>query len=124
MIRQVTDSDLERVRVFLESHVDTSLFLLSTLASLGPRLGPHLNSGNYWLIEEGGAIVAVFCLTRRGNLLVQAGGRTDLAEQIFEASEAEPIDVCGVVGEWATAEAIWRFVQADPRFEAAHNLKD
>src|SRR4029077_11087448 len=89
MIGHVTDSDLQRVRAFLESHVDTSLFLLSTLAALGPRLGHHLNSGNFRLIEAHGQIVAVFCLTRRGNLLVQAGGRTDLAEQIFEACETE-----------------------------------
>ena len=59
MIRHVTDSDLERVRAFLESHVDTSLFLLSTLAALGPRLGHHLNSGNFRKIEEDGEIVAV-----------------------------------------------------------------
>jgi uncharacterized protein len=124
MIRHVTDSDLERVRAFLESHVDTSLFLLSTLAALGPRLGQHLNSGNFRKIEEDGEIVAVFCLTRRGNLLVQAGGRTDLAEQIFEACESEPIEVRGVVGEWPMAEALWKLLRADPRFETSHNLKD
>src|SRR3954468_6426048 len=99
MIRHVTDSDLERVRGFLESHVDTSLFLLSTLAALGPRLGSHLSSGNFRFIEEAGNIAAVFCLPRRGNLLVQAGGRTRFAEQIFEACEAEPIEVRGIVGE-------------------------
>src|SRR3954470_18146295 len=104
MIRHVTDSDLERVRAFLESHVDTSLFLLSTLAALGPRLGSHLNSGNFRLVEEDGKIAAVCCLTRRGNLLVQAGGRRDLAEQIFEACETEPIEVRGIVGEWTSAE--------------------
>ena len=124
MIRHVTDSDLERVRAFLESHVDTSLFLLSTLAALGPRLGHHLNSGNFRKIEENGEIVAVFCLTRRGNLLVQAGGRIDLAEQIFEACESEPIEVRGVVGEWPMAEALWKLLRADPRFETSHNLKD
>lgn len=124
MIRHVTDSDLDRVRVFLESHVDTSLFLLSTLAALGPRLGQHLNSGNFRLIEEAGQVVAVCCLTRRGNLLVQAGGRTDLAEQIFEACEGEPIEVRGVVGEWPMAEALWKFLRADPRFETTHHLKD
>jgi predicted GNAT family acetyltransferase len=124
MLRHVTDSDLDPVRAFLESHVDTSLFLLSTLAALGPRLGQHLNSGNFWLIDEQGQIVAVFCLTRRGNLLVQAGGRTDLAEQVFEACETEPIEVRGVVGEWPMAEALWTLLRADPRFETTHNLKD
>jgi predicted GNAT family acetyltransferase len=124
MIRHVTDSDLQRVRAFLESHVDTSLFLLSTLAALGPRLGSHLNSGNFRLIEEGGRVAAVFCLTRRGNLLVQAGGRTDLAERIFEECEAEPLEVRGIVGEWPAAEALWKLLRADPRFEPTHALKD
>jgi hypothetical protein len=124
MIRHVTDSDLERVRAFLERHVDTSLFLLSTLAALGPRLGSHLNSGNFRLIEEGGKVSAVFCLTRRGNLLVQAGGRTDLAERIFEDCEAEPMEVRGIVGEWPMAAALWKLLRADPRFEPTHALKD
>jgi predicted GNAT family acetyltransferase len=124
MIRHVTDPDLQRVRAFLESHVDTSLFLLSTLAALGPRLGSHLNSGNFRLIEEGGQVVAVFCLTRRGNLLVQAGGRTELAERIFEDIEAEPLEVRGIVGEWPMAEALWKLLRADPRFEPTHALKD
>jgi ribosomal protein S18 acetylase RimI-like enzyme len=104
--------------------VDTSLFLLSTLSALGPRLGPHLNSGNFRLVEENGTIVAVFCLTRRGNLLVQAGGRADLAEPIFEACHAESIDLRGVVGEWPIAEALWELLRADPRFVPTHNLKD
>src|SRR5689334_14942488 len=124
MIRHVTDSDLGQVRAFLESHVDTSLFLLSTLSALGPRLGTHLNSGNFRLIEEGGNIVAVWCLTRRGNLLVQAGARVDLAEAIFAACEAEPVAIRGVVGEWATAEALWNLLRADPLFAPTHALKD
>src|SRR4030081_3805902 len=124
MIRHVTDSDIERVRAFLESHVDTSLFLLSTLAALGPRLGSHLNSGNFRVMQEGARLPSVFCLTRRGNLLVQAGGRVDLAEQIFEDCETEPMEVRGIVGEWPTAEALWKLLCADPRFGPTPALKD
>jgi ribosomal protein S18 acetylase RimI-like enzyme len=117
MIRLVDTEDLERVRGFLEAHVETSLFLLSNLAIFGPRLGESWNSGNYRLVEEAGRIVAVFCLTRRGNLLVQAGGRADLAEGILEACESESIDVSGVAGEWPIAAALWDLLLADPRFE-------
>jgi ribosomal protein S18 acetylase RimI-like enzyme len=124
MLRHVTDSDLEGVRAFLEAHADTSLFLLSTLAALGPRLGQHANSGNFWLAEEAGRIVVVFCVTRRGNLLVQAGGRVDLASEILAASATEPVEVRGVVGEWPTAHSLWRLLSADPGFEPTHNLKD
>jgi len=124
MIRHVTDGDLERVRAFLEHHADSSLFLLSTLAALGPRLGEHPNSGNYQLVEEAGEVVAVFCLTRRGNLLVQAGGRADLAAAIFAACAAEPVELRGVVGEWDTARALWGLLSAQPSLEPTHYLKD
>jgi predicted GNAT family acetyltransferase len=124
MIRNVETVDLERVRSFLEAHVETSLFLLSNLAIFGPRLTDHGNSGNYRLIEEAGRLVAVFCLTRRGNLLVQAAGRADLAESILESCEAETIEVCGVAGEWPTAAALWDLLRADPRFEPTLGSKD
>ena len=124
MIRNVETDDLERVRSFLEAHVETSLFLLSNLAIFGPRLTDHGNSGNYRLVEEAGRVVAVFCLTRRGNLLVQAAGRSDLAESILECCEAETIEVCGVAGEWPTAESLWELLRADPRFEPTLGSKD
>ena len=124
MIRNVETDDLERVRGFLEAHVETSLFLLSNLAIFGPRLTDHGNSGNYRLVEESGRLVAVFCLTRRGNLLVQAAGRADLAESILESCEAETIEVCGVAGEWPTAAALWDLLRADPRFEPTLGSKD
>jgi predicted GNAT family acetyltransferase len=124
MIRHVSTDDLERVRSFLEAHLDTSLFLLSNLAIFGPSLLDHGNSGNYRLVEEAGRVVAVFCLTRRGNLLVQAAGRADLAESILEACEAETIEVSGVAGEWPTAEALWELLRADPRFEPTLSSKD
>jgi predicted GNAT family acetyltransferase len=124
MIRNVETNDLERVRGFLEAHADTSLFLLSNLAIFGPRLADHGNSGNYRLVEEAGQVLAVFCLTRRGNLLVQAAGRADLAESILESCESETIEVCGVAGEWPTASALWELLQADPRFEPKLGSKD
>jgi len=124
MIRNVETGDLERVRGFLEAHVETSLFLLSNLAIFGPRLTDHANSGNYRLVEEAGQLVAVFCLTRRGNLLVQAAGRADLAESILESCEGEPIEVCGVAGEWPTAATLWDLLRADPRFEPTLGSKD
>jgi predicted GNAT family acetyltransferase len=124
MIRNVDIEDLARVRDFLEAHVETSLFLLSNLALFGPRLGDHWNSGNYRLVEEDGQIVAVFCLTRRGNVLVQAGGRSDLADSILEACESEAIEVRGVAGEWSTAEAIWSLLRADPWFEPGQGTRD
>lgn len=124
MIHDVTDSDLEPVRGFLEAHLDSSLFLLSNLAVFGPRSGEHRNSGTYRCAVEEGRIVAVFSLTRGGNLLVQAAGRADLAEAIVEACEADPIEVTGVIGDWLTAQAAWRLVCADTRLEPTQTEKD
>jgi RimJ/RimL family protein N-acetyltransferase len=124
MIRNVEIEDLSRVRNFLEAHVETSLFLLSNLALFGPRLGDHWNSANYRLAEQDGQVAAVFALTRRGNLLVQAGGRTELAESIVEACESEPIEIRGVLGEWPLAEAIWNLLRADPWFEPGQGSRD
>jgi predicted GNAT family acetyltransferase len=124
MIQDVTDSDLERVRAFLDAHRDSSLFLLSNLALFGPRLGDHPNSGSYRCVVEDGRIVAVFSLTRRGNLLVQGAGRADLAAEILEACDAESIEPTGVIGDWLTAFALWGLVCADPRFEPTQSQKD
>ena len=99
MIQDVTAADLEPVRAFLEANLDSSLFLLSNLAMCGPRRGDHPNSGNFRFIAEEGRIVAVFSLTLRGNLLVQAAGRVDLAEEILGACDGEPIEVTGIIGE-------------------------
>jgi predicted GNAT family acetyltransferase len=116
MIRDVGPANLDAVREFLEAHVDTSLFLLGNLAEHGPRLGEHLNSGNFRVLEEGAEIAAVFCLARRGNLLLQTGGRADLAEVILQACRAEAIPIQGVVGEWNGAHALWQLLCADPNF--------
>jgi predicted GNAT family acetyltransferase len=124
MIQDATDSDLAHVRAFLDAHRDSSLFLLSNLALFGPRMGDHPNSGNYRCVVEDGRIVAVFSLTRRGNLLVQGAGRTDLAEAILDACDVETIEPLGVIGDWLTAQALWVLVCADPRFEPTQSQKD
>ena len=124
MIEDVTDSDLERARAFLEAHRHASLLLLANLVLFGPRAGEHPNSGNYRCVVEDGRIVAVFSLTRRGNLLVQAAGRADLAEDILEACDGEPFEVTGVIGDWPAAQALWSLVCQDPRFEPTHSHKD
>ena len=124
MIRDVLDTDLMAVRQFLEAHRESSLFLLASLAAHGPRGGTHPFSGTFRLAEEDGTVVAVFCVTREGNLLVQAGSRAYLAEDILAASAAELPGVCGVVGEWPTASAIWDLLLADPEFQPARGAHE
>ncbi len=124
MICDVDASNLAATREFLERHVETSLFLLGNLAAQGPRLGPHLNSGNFRVVCEGGSIVAAFCLTRRGNLLLQAGGREDLGALILTACRAEPIPIEGVIGEWRATQSVWQLLRAEPGFEPAPSHRE
>ncbi|HVW67709.1 MAG TPA: GNAT family N-acetyltransferase [Steroidobacteraceae bacterium] len=124
MIRRVANEDLERVRGFLEAHVETSLFLLSNLALFGPTLGDHPNSGNYYLMEQDGRVVAVFCVSRRGYVLAQSGGRPALAPAIYRVCAGEPVEMCGVVAEWPLAEALWRLLAREPGFVPGMSSKD
>ena len=124
MIREVTSTNVDAARAFLERHTETALYLLSNLAAHGPRMGEALSSGDFRLIEEDGAIAAVFCLTLRGNLLAETGGRADLAAAIFESCANVPIRIVGVVGEWRCAEALWKLLAAKPGFTATRATKE
>ena len=73
-IREVTDAAMAAVTSFLESHLETSLFLLNNLGTYGPRLTKAIYSGNFRAIEEDGRMVGVFAMTRRGTILAQTGG--------------------------------------------------
>jgi predicted GNAT family acetyltransferase len=124
MIRALTETTVPRAQAFLETHAETSLFLLSNLATFGPRLGKSFNSGNFHLIEEDGEVIGVFCLTRCGNLLVQTGSRNDLASVILSACDKEPISIEGVIGDWQAADSIWKHLSSDYRFQPTYTSKE
>jgi RimJ/RimL family protein N-acetyltransferase len=109
-----------RVVAFLERHVDSSLFLLSNLEAHGPRLGEAQSSGNFRFLEEEGRVVAVFSLSRRGNLLLQAGDRhelgTELSRLALEQARVDGLELLGVLGPWETAIAAWSTIGARAGF--------
>jgi predicted GNAT family acetyltransferase len=107
---EVDAGNVSEARAFLEQNLETSLFLLSNLESHGYRAGDSLNSGNFKLLATDGRVEAVFCLSRRGNLLAQTAGRADLASAIFEACANEPTPISGVLGEWNSAAALRELV--------------
>ena len=123
-VRAVNEQNRPAVVAFLERHVDTALLLLSNLMTHGPTLRDDLSSGNFKCIVEEDDVRAVFCLTRRGNLLAEAGGRTESAAIILTACDEEPIRVCGLVGEWPLAEAMWRLLQTRPGFVATSESRE
>ena len=120
----VDETNLPVIQAFLEQHVDNAMFLLSNLAANGPRIGTALSSGNFKVIEENGLVRAVFCLTRRTNILAEAGARTEFARTIVDACRAESIPIGGVIGEWNLAEAIWSVLRGNPGFKEVYTSKE
>lgn len=84
-VLRVADADIPRAQEYLRDHSDTALFLLSNLAAHGHALSEAMNSGNFKFVAEKDQIQGVFCLTRRGNLLAECGGRSELAPIIVAA---------------------------------------
>ena len=123
-IVDVTADTLGPVQAFLERHRETSLFLLSNLGAFGPRAGDSLYSGDFNAVVDEQGVCAVFCLTRGGNLVVQAGGRAELADEIEAACASGPVPVQGLLGEWDVARAIWEVLCARRRVTTTRDAKE
>lgn len=103
---------------FLEERTDTALFLLSNLTTFGPVIGTAPYSGDFQgIVDDAGRLIAVFCLTRRGVLLIDTHGRADLASAIIDACRSTGIRVDAVIGERRAADSVWPFVKGVPGFE-------
>lgn len=114
----ITQERVADAVAFLEERTDTALFLLSNLASYGPTLGPATYSGDFkGIVDHGDQLIAVFCLTRRGVLIVDTHGRSDLALAILGACESTGIRIDAVIGERRAADSVWPFVKGVPGFQ-------
>jgi len=108
MISAVSGKDLPEVKAFLEQNRETSMFLLSNIENYGLRLTEEMFSGNFKCLRSQGRVHAVFCLSRGGVLLAQTNGSEDFSKEILKACQEEEVPVDGVLGEWKTAEGLWR----------------
>lgn len=108
---------------FLQAHEDTAQFLLNNLREYGPVLTAHHNSGNFKVVYQSGQVVGVFCLTRRGNLLVQASG--EAAALILQSCAQESLALKGFIGDWNSVEPILQQFRADhPEFKPSYESKE
>ena len=123
IVRAVSPADIPDVRAYLEAHIETSLFLLSNLSELGIFASSSPMSGNFLLIEDSDALAGVFCLTRKGDLLAQTGGRTDCVPEMLAACREEPFPIKGVIAEWQVANALWGLLTARPGFSPVYRSK-
>lgn len=97
---------------FLKKNEEYSLFLLSNLETYGLKLSHDLYSGNFKILRKAEEILAVFCLTKKGTLLVQSVSQNDTHYQaIIEACLDEKIPISGVLGEWNCAYVLWNLLK-------------
>lgn len=96
---------------FLSKYENTSIFLLGNLSEHGPVLGMHANSGNLKLLRQDGKIICVFCLTRRGNLLVQSELTSPVFGLIVASCKEESLPLRGVIGDWKFSKDFWQYLK-------------
>ncbi len=123
--QKVTCESLKSCISFLEQYQESCLFLLGNLDSYGYKLTDHLNSGNYFSIEKDNKVVAVFCLTRRGNLLIQTDGGLDYSEYIYASVRQEPLQVKGLLGPWQAIHDFCEYLKrANLKFTVGFTSKE
>lgn len=74
MIRQAGPDDTAAIAAFLDTHIESSMFLLSNLESLGIGNTEHPHGTACFLRETGDGITGVFGCTNAGYLLCQLPG--------------------------------------------------
>lgn len=97
---------------FLKKHENYSLFLLGNLENYGPRLTEAPFSGNYKVIRNGDEIIAVFCLTRKGNILIQSTVQEPIFDRVLAACKEENLPINGVVGQWEFCKPFWDYLKS------------
>ncbi len=97
---------------FLMDNEDFSLFLLGNYEAHGYKLTSSPNSGNFKLLRFRGEVIAVFCLTRRGNLVLYSLLDDDwIFEKILEACKDEHLPMLGLLGEWNFCRRFWDLIK-------------
>ena len=109
-IEKLSRENIGEADQYLSGREETSQFLINNLKEHGPTLTTHPNSGNFKLVRIGEEVKGVFCLARRGTLIVQTD--VDFSEAILNSRLEEPMPLRGFIGEWGSTEPIWRRYQA------------
>ncbi|MGH8254688.1 MAG: GNAT family N-acetyltransferase [Steroidobacteraceae bacterium] len=122
-IEPLGPENVQEAQAYLAAHEDTAQFLINNLREHGFSMDQHPNSGNFKLIREGGAVGAVFCLTRRGNLLAQMSA--DHAREVLQACREESIPIKGFVGDWLSIAPIFGLFRSQrPDYVPGYDSKE
>lgn len=108
----VTAASKDELVGFLKKNEEYSLFLLSNMEAYGLQLSDELYSGNFKIVREKDKIVAAFCLTKKGTLLLSSIKQSDsIFDAILKACEEERIAISGILGEWEFAYDLWNVLK-------------
>ena len=112
---------------FLEHYPETALSLLSDYTEMGPHITDHPNSGNFKLLCKNNKIVAVFYLTKMGDILLQTNKKQDYSKIVLQACLKEDRPIIGIVGDWEITKPLWdlvllKFPTAKPKYIGEHPL--
>tara|TARA_Y100001935_G_scaffold249679_1_gene248640 strand:- start:237 stop:1118 length:882 start_codon:yes stop_codon:yes gene_type:complete len=109
-IQQIENSSDSKVLDFLNRFEETSQFLINNLSTYGPRLTDHHNSGNFKAILKNEEIIGVFCLSLRGNLLIQTS--EPLASKLIaEDCGKESHLIKGLIGDWNSVAPLFEYLK-------------
>lgn len=110
-IESVSAENQEPMIAFLKDHSNYSLLLLGNFENYGAHLGEAPYSGNYKVIRLGNTIITVFCLTKRGNLLIHSTVKEPIFSIVLSACLEEKIPIAGLLGEWKFCHSFWKFLK-------------
>ncbi len=123
MLEMVTAENIADVEQFLFMHEESSQFLINNLQTHGSALNEHHNSGNFKAIRKDGEIVSVFCLARRGNLIIQSSFSDPAV--ILDACSKEPIELKGFIGDWDSVKPVYQlFKKRNPSYSPSYESKE
>lgn len=111
-IERITNNNLETVLKFLNKYEDSAVFLIGNLERMGPDKGESKFSGNFKMVLDEDRIIAVFCLTKGGTLLIQSEVLEPLFNLILQSSEEEKIPIKGLIGEWSFGSLFWEYLKS------------
>lgn len=111
LIEVVDDSNKFEMLEFLKQHENYTLFLLGNFESYGFKLSEAPYSGNFKLIRSYGKIIAVFSLSKKGSLLIEATVREPIFDLVLAACQKELIALTGLIGNWDFCNVFWQYLK-------------
>lgn len=111
-VETVTQSSQYEMLNFLKGHENYTLFLLGNFENYGAILTEAPYSGNFKLIRAQGQVIGVFCLTRKGNLLIETILQEPIFDIVLDACHQESMPLKGVVGNWDFCGPFWEYLKA------------